>query len=351
MSLRIRIQTGLARAVAFAGLAGLAVSVLWGQPFVKNGGFESFSELPDASGQLDLVLDWAGGGSEEAMPDFYHEQGTNGGDLPQTPLAVVEAFAGRAVAGFVAYTDEQNPRHEYLTGTFSEPLVVGQRYKMSFAITSGHVHDWVSAGMGVSGLGVVFSTSPPVQQGHEPLDKTPQFRIQETLYERTWKQIAFVFTATSEITTFTFGLFDSDEVRVSREEGDERTMAYYFVDDFAIEEVETNIMSEERPDRGKPGTPLPEGAYIPNAFTPNGDLLNDSWTWALPEDVAGSVVVFDRWGGVVWEGPVSGDSPNAWDGLDTRGNACAAGVYGWRLTTSNPVADQREWTGWVNVVR
>ncbi len=152
MSLRIRNQTGLARAVTFAGLAGLAVSVLWGQPFVKNGGFESFSELPDASGQLDLVIDWAGGGSEEAIPDFYHEQGTNGGDLPQTPLAVVEAFAGRAVAGFVAYTDEQNPRHEYLTGTFSEPLVVGQRYKMSFAITSGLVHDWVSAGMGVSGL-------------------------------------------------------------------------------------------------------------------------------------------------------------------------------------------------------
>lgn len=323
----------------------------WGQVQVKNGGFESFSALPDASGQLDLASDWANGGSETAMPDYYHEQGINGGDLPQTPLAKVDAFSGRAIVGLVAYTDEANPRHEYLTGRFSQPLTEGKRYKMSFAITSGRVHDWVPAGIGVGGLGVVLTTSPPAQQGHEPLTKSPQFRIHETLYDRQWRQIAFVFTASDEFTHFTFGLFETGEVRLSREEGDERTMAYYFLDEFAIEEVEAEFMSEERPDRGTPGTPVPEGAFIPSAFTPDGDMLNDQWTWALPEGVVGSLVVFDRWGGAVWESEVSAEEPDVWDGLGRNGQPCAPGVYGWRLTTDIPVAEQSEWKGWVNVIR
>ena len=157
--------------------------VNWECLIVTNGGFESFTDLPNASGQFNLVQGWLNGGSEVAMPDYYHDLGSEGGDLPQTPLAKVDAFQGRGIAGFVAYTDEPDPWHEYVTGRFSQPLIPGQRYKMSFAITSGRVHDWVSAGIGVSGLGVVLSTSPPAQQGYEPLEKLPQFVIHETLYD------------------------------------------------------------------------------------------------------------------------------------------------------------------------
>lgn len=329
---------------------GMTLAV-WAQPQVKNGGFEAFEALPDASGQFDLVESWLNGGSSTAIPDFYHELGSNGGDLPQTPLAKVDAFDGRAIAGIVAYTDEAEPRHEYVTGSFTQPLTVGQRYKMSFAITSGRVHDWVPAGIGVSGLGVVLTTSPPAQQGYEALNKAPQFQIHETLYDRYWRTIAFVFTASDEFTHFTFGLFGSDEIRLSREEGDERTMAYYFLDNFTLEEMEAELMAEDRPDRGTPGTPVPEGVFIPNAFTPDGDELNDRWTWALPESVVGSVVVFDRWGSVVWESAVSAEQPEVWDGSNQEGSPCASGVYGWRLLTGAPVQGQTEWKGWVNVLR
>ena len=78
--------------------------------------------LPNASGQFHLVDGWAHGGGAQSMPDYYHQFGTDGGDLPQTPLAKVSAFKGRAIAGFVAYTDDQNPRHEYVVGRFSSPL-------------------------------------------------------------------------------------------------------------------------------------------------------------------------------------------------------------------------------------
>ena len=323
----------------------------FGQAAVTNGGFESFTNLPNASGQFNLVQGWLNGGSEVAMPDYYHDLGSEGGDLPQTPLAKVDAFQGRGIAGFVAYTDEPDPWHEYVTGRFSQPLIPGQRYKMSFAITSGRVHDWVSAGIGVSGLGVVLSTSPPAQQGYEPLEKLPQFVIHETLYDRNWRQMAFVFTATDAFSFFTFGLFDRDEIRLSREEGGERTMAYYFLDDFQIEEVESALMSEERPDRGTPGVALPDGVYIPNAFTPDGNQINDVWSLALPQGIEGEMVVFDRWGEQVVSQRVSQDQAEAWDGNNSLGEPCPPGIYGWRLMTNQPVEGQAEWKGWVTLTR
>ena len=326
---------------------------VFGQARVANGGFESFTGLPSASGQFSLVSDWTNGGSDVAIPDYYHEMGTEGGDLPQTPLAKVDARSGRAVAGFVAYTDESAPRHEYLTGSFTEPLTVGQRYKLSFAITSGRVHEWVPAGMGVSGLGVVMTNSPPAQQGHERLTKTPQFEIHETLYDRNWSEIAFVFTATEEHTYFTFGLFGSD-VRLRREEGGERTVAYYFVDDFQLTEVDSQLMSEERPDRGTPGVRLPDVTFVPNAFTPDGDQLNDLWVPVLPEEVQAEVAVFNRWGQTVWRGTLTSESKKigqGWDGRSLAGDWCDAGVYGWRMTTETEVEGQTEWKGWVKLIR
>jgi gliding motility-associated-like protein len=325
----------------------------FGQARVANGGFESFTGLPTASGQFSLVSDWTNGGSDVAIPDYYHEMGTEGGDLPQTPLAKVDARSGRAVAGFVAYTDESAPRHEYLTGSFTEPLTVGQRYKLSFAITSGRVHEWVPAGMGVSGLGVVMTNSPPAQQGHERLTKTPQFEIHETLYDRNWREIAFVFTATEEHTYFTFGLFGSD-VRLRREEGGERTVAYYFVDDFQLTELDSQLMSEERPDRGTPGVRLPDVTFVPNAFTPDGDQLNDLWVPVLPEEVQAEVAVFNRWGQTVWRGTLTSESKKigqGWDGRSLAGDWCDAGVYGWRMTTETEVEGQTEWKGWVKLIR
>lgn len=326
---------------------------VFGQARVANGGFESFTGLPSASGQFSLVSDWTNGGSDVAIPDYYHEMGSEGGDLPQTPLAKVDPRAGRAVAGFVAYTDESSPRHEYLTGSFTEPLTLGQRYKLSFAITSGRVHEWVPAGMGVSGLGVVMTNSPPAQQGHERLTKTPQFEIHETLYDRNWREIAFVFTATEEHTYFTLGLFGSD-VRLRREEGGDRTVAYYFVDEFQLTEVDSQLMSEERPDRGAAGVRVPESSFVPNAFTPDGDQLNDVWMPILPEEAVVAVEVFNRWGHEVWYGSLTSEfaqTGQGWDGKDMQGNLCEPGVYGWRMTTEMEVEGQTEWKGWVKLIR
>ncbi len=71
--------------------------------------------------------------------------------------------------------------------------------------------------------------------------------------------------------------------------------------------------------------------FAPNAFSPNDDGINDRFTIFTDVEEAPRIVlmrIFDRWGGVVFEGKdmVPGDESSGWDGK-TRGKSCNSGVY------------------------
>jgi gliding motility-associated-like protein len=73
-----------------------------------------------------------------------------------------------------------------------------------------------------------------------------------------------------------------------------------------------------------------DDVYVPNCFTVNNDNINDQWgpvfngDW---DDSAYSMLVFNRWGGIVWEGhhPLE-----RWDGTH-KGRLCVDGVYIWKM--------------------
>ncbi len=62
---------------------------------------------------------------------------------------------------------------------------------------------------------------------------------------------------------------------------------------------------------------------IPNAFTPNGDGVNDRICFNSDELVEFSIAIFNRWGEKVYE---STDPSECWDGT-YRGHQCLPGVY------------------------
>ena len=68
-------------------------------------------------------------------------------------------------------------------------------------------------------------------------------------------------------------------------------------------------------DSAKVMVKVQEKVYVPNAFSPNGDGLNDSWIIDNIEDYPGSDVrVYNRWGNVVIR--IKDYTPaNAWDGM------------------------------------
>ncbi len=66
--------------------------------------------------------------------------------------------------------------------------------------------------------------------------------------------------------------------------------------------------------------------YIPNAFTPNGDGLNDVFrVVGLYTDISFSMKIFDRWGKQVFE---SDRIESGWSGI-SGGDYCASGTYAW----------------------
>ena len=74
--------------------------------------------------------------------------------------------------------------------------------------------------------------------------------------------------------------------------------------------------------------------YIPTAFSPNDDGINDAlevfshcdWPFEIH-----SLKVFDRWGGLVYAS--EGQAETVWDG-SVRGQAAASGTYVWVLEYS-----------------
>jgi gliding motility-associated-like protein len=73
--------------------------------------------------------------------------------------------------------------------------------------------------------------------------------------------------------------------------------------------------------------------FVPNAFSPNNDGVNDSW---LIKDIFVKdyvLKVYDRWGRLVFE---TLDKNKQWDGKDQEGNAAPSDVYVFVLT----------YTGW-----
>ncbi|MHC1774790.1 MAG: gliding motility-associated C-terminal domain-containing protein [Lentimicrobium sp.] len=84
---------------------------------------------------------------------------------------------------------------------------------------------------------------------------------------------------------------------------------------------------------------------VPNAFTPDGDGLNDVFRPVATGDLIRqfSMVIYNRWGQKVFE---TSDLSIGWDGEDTP-----AGVYSWVISYSDMVGKVAKLRGEVTLVR
>lgn len=73
--------------------------------------------------------------------------------------------------------------------------------------------------------------------------------------------------------------------------------------------------------------------YIPNAFTPNGDNLNEKFLVKHGEDcrlMEYNIKIFDRWGRLVFEQKGSTNPEESWDG-NVDGSPAEQGVYMYKV--------------------
>lgn len=76
---------------------------------------------------------------------------------------------------------------------------------------------------------------------------------------------------------------------------------------------------------------FPMQVYLPNAFTPNGDGLNDAFGVVGEGIVEMQLVIYNRWGELVFE---SKSVNEKWDGY-FNGSKAPVGVYGYELLVKN----------------
>jgi gliding motility-associated-like protein len=94
------------------------------------------------------------------------------------------------------------------------------------------------------------------------------------------------------------------------------------------------------------------GFYIPNAFTPNGDGINEGFkgTGYGIDNTTYNLWIFDRWGNMIF---YSNDMEKTWDGRiqGKSGDIVQEDVYVWKVRFSDYTGRRHEYKGTVSVVK
>jgi gliding motility-associated-like protein len=93
----------------------------------------------------------------------------------------------------------------------------------------------------------------------------------------------------------------------------------------------------------------PFSFYIPNAFTPDGDGINDEFSGVGEGFVNYELVIFNRWGEEIFS---SANYQNKW-GIGARGvlDNIPIDVYAYRIIVTTPILERKEYIGRVTVIR
>ncbi len=91
----------------------------------------------------------------------------------------------------------------------------------------------------------------------------------------------------------------------------------------------------------------PLHVYIPNAFTPNADSLND-WFGVVGEGYLYYIMtIYDRWGNILWEGRF--EDEKAWSGR-VNGRLVPTGLYAYKVWVEPPIGIEVKEVGVVRVL-
>ncbi|MDP5121196.1 MAG: gliding motility-associated C-terminal domain-containing protein, partial [Spirosomaceae bacterium] len=94
---------------------------------------------------------------------------------------------------------------------------------------------------------------------------------------------------------------------------------------------------------------LPSAAFIPSAFTPNGDAFNNTFKPELRFVQSGTMIIYDRWGSIIFE---TNDLKQGWDGTEASGSRLApVGAYAYKIRTVGDDGTPAFYTGSVTLIR
>jgi gliding motility-associated-like protein len=277
------------------------------QNLVPNPSFEIISSCPNNLDQLYLADSWFD--PSFCTPDLFNT--CNALLAPQNAFGWQQARTGNGYAGIGVYaffypSSNINIR-EFLEVKLNDTLKAGARYCIEFYASLGDSSFWQVNRLQLVLSNNVLNPNCSPYNSNIALEHDSAYFFSNT---QDWVLISGVYTAIGGEEYLTIGNFLNDSLTDTSSHNGPNVISYFYIDDVSVTEC------PEPP-------PLVSSLIVPNAFSPNGDGINDFFS---PSDTNLSFYtckIYNRWGNLVFETT----NPNQfWDG-NYNGGDCVDGTY------------------------
>ncbi|OPZ99490.1 MAG: hypothetical protein BWY70_00954 [Bacteroidetes bacterium ADurb.Bin408] len=295
---------------------------------VQNGDFFEFYYCPTNTDQFDYAKHWF---SLSGSPQFFHCCSNSSVNVPNTLMGFQHGKNEDAFAGIVLWYPWYVMR-EYIQTKLSKPLVKDKKYCVTFYVNLAD-----GSAVAIDKIGAVLSKDTIKADTIDGLiDMIPQILNESgTIISDTvnWIKISGEYIAQGGEQVLTIGNFFSDsETNVDTVNPISGGYAYYFIDDVSVYEC------EEAPS---------DTITFTNAFTPNGDGVNDVFRVQGQNIKTLNGKIFNRWGQELYNWT---DIGSGWDGK-YKGNDVPEGTYFYVITSLFEDGVTKSYTGSILLTR
>jgi len=258
-----------------------------------------------------------------SSPDSYNScEGNIFWGMPQNTFGYQQAKTGNGYVNLLVYSLLYNEYREYVETKLNEPLLKNRKYCVSFYISLDDSSNYAS-----DDIGAYFSDTLIYENNNSALPFIPQVANAEGNFivdKVNWVLVSGSYTAHGGEQYITLGNFKddahTDTISVAGGATTYAKEAIYYLDDVSVYLCDT-IPTD---------TTITDDIYIPNIFSPNGDLNNDVLYVRSHNIKTMDFNIYNRWGEKVFE---TKDINKGWDG--TYKNAkCNEGVFVYYLNAT-----------------
>ena len=300
------------------------------QNLVPNPSFEEKNNCPNNFNQINYTNYWFGTNDDE----YFNSCDTVAPALvgvPQNRCGYQYAHTGDAYAGIYLFWINNNDFSDYLEVELTSALIANKRYCVNFYVS---LED--SERYAVDAIEAYFSKVPISITSWQTLPYHPQISNygHGIISNKTdWTLISGDFIAQGCEKYITIGNFRlKDSLNYLYVGNGIEDLAYYYIDDVSVIECDTTSENE---------------LTLPNAFTPDGDGVNDYFKINGKNIKSVTGKIFNRWGEELFKYT---DINSKWDGT-YKGKYVSAGTYFYMVNIEFTDGEIQEKQGSVEVVR
>jgi len=204
-------------------------SFLFAQNLVINSGFEDYSICPNNTCQISYANGWT---NSSGSASYFNTCGSNGYSIPLNKFGYQQASSGNGYAEF-NFSSDYVLTADNVGGQLTAPLIIGQKYFISFNISLAGKSSYASDRMGIA-----FSTvQNNLQCGYAPWNYTSVKLFSDSIISDStnWVKISGSFISDSTYKYFSIGYFNyMDSVHYMELDTGSLPFALYYLDDVCV---------------------------------------------------------------------------------------------------------------------